>query len=440
MRHFKAIVLLTALSARAEDHAFRFAPPDEKILTESHEIDAQFEKKGLVLHNQRAQAYLDSIGNRLLGNDAPPERVEYRFRILRDPMINAFALPNGSIYVNTGLLAAMESETELAVVLAHEITHVTNRHAYIQNRSMRRKAVAMEMIAIAATGAGYLPVGSAFGYSISFASQFSQLVIVASVYGYRRELENEADTEAYERLMRAGYDGSRMAHALASLDERLEFEPTEPFWRTHPKLEARIAAAKKLALSGRKSAPRATTADEYVSNLAEVIRTNVVLDVDSRRTRTAVARAQRLVSWNSDPAHKALLADAYRSLGAKSAKPAAEESSPQGKSAARKQMLKLTAHEEQQLLLATDVGRVTLSENHGRAEKLYRDAIAANGMFADPHRGLGMLYQDQGRYDDAAQEYRAYLDLSPPHTVDRFRIERRLQACVSAAKNGPNKR
>ena len=67
--------------------------------------------------------------------------------MLRDPIPNAFALANGSIYVNSGLLAVLENEAQLASVIAHEQTHVLNRHPYLENRSYRKKSVAANILA-----------------------------------------------------------------------------------------------------------------------------------------------------------------------------------------------------------------------------------------------------------------------------------------------------
>jgi len=215
---------------------FRFGPADEKIHEQADEMDRQFEKRGLVYRNPQAEAYLERMGAGLLGKDAPPDRVAYKFRILRDPMVNVFALPNGSIYVNTGLLAALKNEAQLAGVLSHEITHVINRHTYLADRSIRKKTVTAEVIAAAGAGAGYFPIGPLFASTASFAANVSHVFIVATVFGYSRDLEREADTTGYGRLIRAGYNGAAMSQTLKALDERLEFEPIEPFWRTHPEL------------------------------------------------------------------------------------------------------------------------------------------------------------------------------------------------------------
>src|SRR5271167_3340272 len=134
---------------------FQFTQVDLKLLEEVSEFDRQLSKKGLVLKDPVVTAYVQSIGEKLLGDQAPPERVEFKFRVLRDPMINAFALPNGSIYVNTGLLALLDNEGELASVLGHEITHVTNRHTYLFNRSLRKKMVMMDIFQAAAAASGF---------------------------------------------------------------------------------------------------------------------------------------------------------------------------------------------------------------------------------------------------------------------------------------------
>jgi predicted Zn-dependent protease len=433
-------LLCSCLRAQTAAHPFRFAQPDEKLLEEANELDRQFEKKGLTYHDVRAEEYLENIGQGLLRGAPAPERVAYQFHILRDPMVNAFALPNGSLYVNTGLLAAMENEAELASVMAHEITHVTGRHTYLQNRSIRKKAVTMEVIAGVAGAAGYFPVGALFGSTIVFVSQVSQVLIISSIFGYSQDLEREADSTGYSRLIDAGYDGEAMTQALELLDEKLEFEPVEPFWRTHPKLQERIATAENLARTKNEVNPRVVSENDYLDHVAPVIRYNVTLDLDSRRPRTAVARAERLVKWApGDAVNRTLLADAYRSLGAKTPQADEDELTRRGKATARKQILKLTAEEEQKTLLATPAGTSTLEANRTRAEALYREAAAIDPQLPDPHRGLGMLYQDQNKYSDAAREYRRYLDLALPQVVDRLRIERRLEALKRTTEHAGDK-
>ena len=134
--------------------AFQFTKVDNNLQAEADAVDAQYEKRGLVLHDPDLPAYIDSIGNRVLGDRPVPEKVTYRFMVLRDPMVNAFALPNGSVYITTGLLALLENEAQLAGVLGHETAHVYERHPYLENRSIRKKVVTINILAIA----GWAPI------------------------------------------------------------------------------------------------------------------------------------------------------------------------------------------------------------------------------------------------------------------------------------------
>jgi beta-barrel assembly-enhancing protease len=424
-----SLLMASPLLAEKTPKDFQFSPPDETLLKDADELDRQFEQKGLLYRDPTAQEYLDRIGKNLISRAPPPDRVVYHFHILRDPMVNAFALPNGSIYVNTGLVAALENEAQLASVIGHEITHVVARHEYTLNRNIRKKAVTLEVIAALAGAGGLVPAGAIFGITLTVASHVSQVLVISTVYGYSRDLEREADTGGYRLLIHAGYDGAALKRSFEILDEKLEYEPTQPFWRTHPKLQERIATAEELLKSGNSNLPRAADPSDYLNHLAPLIRYNAILDLDSRRARTAVARVQRLVDWKpGDARNCALLADAYRSLGAKTVLPQESELSEQGKGQARHRALKLTEEEEQKVLLRSPSGAGILHANRDKAEALYREAIALNPALPDPHRGLGMLYQDEAKFAEAVREYQSYLDLASSQALDRLRIERRLEA------------
>jgi predicted Zn-dependent protease len=132
---------------------FIFKKADLKLLEEWEALDQQFEKRALVYHDGALEKYLTGLATPLLLT-APLEHVQWKFRILRDPSVSAFSLPNGSIYIDTGLLARAENDDQLIGRLAHEVAHVTNRHAYLFSRSLRKKVVATEVI-----GAGSVFLG-----------------------------------------------------------------------------------------------------------------------------------------------------------------------------------------------------------------------------------------------------------------------------------------
>ena len=112
------------------------------MLDKSNQLDKQLQEKGLVYNDLDTTKYITKVGQAVLPGGPEYQNVHWQFFILRDAIPNAFALPNGSIYVHTGLLAILENEAQLAGVLAHEETHVMNRHGYLENRSYRKKAAA----------------------------------------------------------------------------------------------------------------------------------------------------------------------------------------------------------------------------------------------------------------------------------------------------------
>src|SRR5262245_16023721 len=107
--------VLTGLAmARTSQESFRFGEVDLEFLDQIKQLDKKFEEQGLVYREPQLNAYVDRMGRSLLKPEDQLENVVWQFRVFRDPAVNAFALPNGSIYVNTGLMARMESEAQLA--------------------------------------------------------------------------------------------------------------------------------------------------------------------------------------------------------------------------------------------------------------------------------------------------------------------------------------
>ncbi|MCM3905843.1 MAG: M48 family metallopeptidase [Pyrinomonadaceae bacterium] len=181
---------------------FRFGKVDLEVLDQITLLDQRFEKDGLVYHEAALDAYLERVGKSVLAGKEI-ENVNWKFRALRDPEPNALALPNGSIYVNTGLLALLEEEGQLASVLAHEIVHVTERHTYLHNRSTRKKVLAINIMNTIST---WTPAGTAAGLAINLIASISPLMLALSVLGYSREQEKEADLEGLKRVSAAGYE------------------------------------------------------------------------------------------------------------------------------------------------------------------------------------------------------------------------------------------
>jgi Zn-dependent protease with chaperone function len=412
---------------------FAFTKIDSDLLDEANAVDALYEKKGLVMHDPALQAFLDSVGKRVLANRTIPENVTFRFRAVRDPMVNAFALPNGSIYVTTGLLALLENEAQLAGILGHETSHVFERHTYLENRSVRKKALTINILEIAAAAA---PAGNnlsagvqLFGASVQLAAAIGSDIIVATIYGYSREMEHQADSDGLAAMTAASYDPSAMARSFELLDHdsSLEYEPIQGFYRDHPKLSDRRDFATQFASTHKAGTLVTGDPKTYLDNVSAAICYEIGADLSSRRERTAVDRAARLSAMFPDnPKYKVLLADSYRSLGAKTKAPTDEERTRHGQAEHRKEYFSMTPEEEQKKLGEKPEGQSALNDNQAMAEQLYKGVIQSNPNYAAAHSGLGFLFEQEGKYNEAASEYQTYLQMESGTSMDHLRIQRRL--------------
>jgi len=438
-----ALVLLVTIpgavtSAQEPDKAaadFHFTDVDNQALQDSRAIDQQYLKKGLVMQDPQLQAYLDSIGKRIIGNRPIPDQVEFKFMVLRDPMVQAFALPNGSVYVTTGLLSLLEDESQLAAVLGHETAHVYERHGYLENRSVRKKAITLNILQIAAStapvGGNFSQSSQLFGAAVQLGAAVSSGIIVASVFGYSREMEHQADSDGLIALSNATYDPAAMARAFDLLDQdsSLEYEPIQGFYRDHPKLIERRDFAMQYASTHKADKPEADDKKAYADKVSAAICTEIQFDLSSRRERTAVDRASKLNDLFPDnPRYKVLLADSYRALGAKTKLPSPDERSQNGQAEHRKEYFSMTPEEEQKKLLQRPEGQAALRDNEATAEHLYKSALQSSPNSADAHRGLGFLFEQEAKYSDAATEYQSYLNIVAGTSMDHLRIERRLSA------------
>ena len=190
--------------------------------------------------------YVDQVGQNLARAAVLPE-VGFSFTVLNNPVVNAFALPGGFVYVTRGLLVLAGNEAELASVLAHEIGHITARHAAQRHKRAAERAVQ--------PGAAKPPApGKAAGSEMAERAEDAG----SYVQGYSREQEIEADTLGIGYLTRAGYDPAAMPNFLTRLDAhaRLQAElmgvPQDQadrmsFTATHPRTADRVAAAALLA-------------------------------------------------------------------------------------------------------------------------------------------------------------------------------------------------
>lgn len=181
--------------------------------------------------------YLNRLGDRLVAHSSEPSQ-PFKFFLMDDNAINAFALPGGFIGVNTGLILLAQNESELASVLSHEISHVTQHHlARMVAGQQYDSLAAMATVAVAILAARNNPQAT------SAAIVGAQGGVMQRQLDFTREHEKEADRIGLAMLQQAGYDTRAMPAFFQRMQQATQIhEGGTPTWlRTHPLTSERVA-------------------------------------------------------------------------------------------------------------------------------------------------------------------------------------------------------
>jgi beta-barrel assembly-enhancing protease len=199
---------------------------DEKHLwREATELDERARKSGAVLADQALERYLLGVA-RKLAPQAALARLDVRVRVLESASLTAFVTPDGCVFVSMGMLARLENEAQLAVVLGHELIHAVNRHSIVEYRTFKS--------------------GAALAAALPFA--LGELGTLSAVTGYSRDLEVEADEQGLGLVAGGGWDVREAPRPFQHLAAWVKEEGIEEpfFFSTHPRLEERIASVTDL--------------------------------------------------------------------------------------------------------------------------------------------------------------------------------------------------
>ena len=228
-------VLAQALPELGDVSAAAITPADERRLGES--IMREIRRDPSYLDDPEVSDYANSLGNRLTAR-SDAVRQEFEFFVIQDPQINAFALPGGFIGINTGLLLAAQSESEVAGVLGHEVAHVTQRHI----ARMIGQQGQNQLLSIAALAVAILAARSNSQISEA-ALAFGQAGVIQTQLNFTRDNEREADRIGLQLLEGAGLDPRGMAIFFERLQRATRiYEGGAPsYLRTHPLTFERIA-------------------------------------------------------------------------------------------------------------------------------------------------------------------------------------------------------
>lgn len=190
-------------------------------------LERDLAKQLRLVNDRAALSYVNRVGQRIV-NQTEMRDLPWKFHIVADPEINAFNIPGGHVYVNTGLIGAADNVAEFTGVLAHEISHGVARHGTEQlTRSYGLSIVASLLL-------GENPA--------VYQQILAQIVGTGALAKFSREAEREADHLGVNYMARAGYDPMGMATMFEELLRRRGSQPgaVGQFFSTHPLTEDRI--------------------------------------------------------------------------------------------------------------------------------------------------------------------------------------------------------
>jgi predicted Zn-dependent protease len=251
---------------------------DEKELQKDADwFERKFEKGSFFHKDPDLEAYLNGLVQKLLPPGIETQTLKPRIRIIKSPRLDAFASPNGAIYVCTGILVNMENEAQLATILGHELVHILKRHTLKKQSTIPQ---------------------------------------------YSQEMEKEADEEGLRAIARAGFDPKEAPKALEHLIEERNSEKIEgsSSLASHPPIRERIENYRTIirmpALQVLTAANPVIGCEEFEKRIGGLLLDNAVKDMDLGRFKLARKAIERRLRQNSqDPRAYFLMGELYRKSG-----------------------------------------------------------------------------------------------------------------------------
>jgi putative metalloprotease len=267
-------------------------------------------------HDQRLQEMLAQL---VEGIEIDPA-VKLNVHVFRHPQLNAFALPDGSVFVFAGLLAELNTTAELAFILAHEAQHSIGWHAQKHISQAKSKSALFETLSILGSVAAMSVAPGANAMTVGLLNTFGQLglalVAAASITGYGRDLEREADETGLVMLQRAGHSGCGSVNGIRVLAQ----DHDDPgrlanfFWGSHPRLLEREEYLQEAVEQECVWDPE-TVAGDYASIKWPMTKLTVSLWIGAEQFREALKPAQTyLERFSDDPEIHYSFGEIYRGV------------------------------------------------------------------------------------------------------------------------------
>lgn len=375
-----AFALLAADIAASPPDAQPVDGDEQRLWLRAEEEQKVINESGFLYEDADLEVYLNEVARKLQPSD-DLAGLRVKILVLKDPHLNAFAFPNGVIYLHSGLLARMDNEAQLAALLGHEITHCTRQHALKAFRKLKHQSPANTL---------QVQEGDGSGNRVDLLSILGPTGALAAITGYTRELEAEADDSGLRLVVKAGYDPKEGAKLFDHLKDEIEiYNFKKPFlFETHPNIQERIESCRRFlqTYDGREGSG-IKTARVFLEKIHRLLLENALLDLKTGRFLMAEKGFEKYLSLKPGDAR------AYHYLG-----------------------------------------ETFLQQRDQERAKAYFDrAIEINPAYPDPHQAIGMIYYKSGERGRARGYFETCLALSRT-LPDRSYIESYLAECKEEHK------
>ena len=245
----------------------------EQEMALGRQLSAEIARQAKIIDDPLVSEYINRLGQNLARNSDMTFPV--RFALIEADEVNAFTLPGGFIYVNTGTFRLSDNEAELASVMAHELAHAAARHT---TRQMTRGDLA---------NMAQIPLAIAGGWAGLAARQAVNAAMPMAFFKFSRNFENEADTLGLQYLWKAGYDPTAALDMFERIEstERRQPGAVSKLFRSHPLTPDRITRTQK------NIEEMLPAREEYVLNTSEYEEVRTRLSDLSQTTKPAGAKS-----------------------------------------------------------------------------------------------------------------------------------------------------
>ena len=378
---------------------------EEEVIEQTAGAEDTLYRSGAVYEIENASqlmAYLNKVAAKIIPPDFNDDKVKIRIKIIRDPTVNAFALPNGTIYVHTGLLARLENEAQLAFVLGHEISHIVNKDGVYATQSFHNKTVSTKLFDIVLA-----PAAVFFGLLGDLVRSGFGLLYVTSVTGYSKEQEARADRESIKFAAMAGYhpqEAPKIIEIFMKEHEKYSGKEEVYFLMNHPSNQWRKKKMETLIAAEYPDDAGMVKKELFFDKVVDIKIYNAGLNIKMDRLEHAMDDIRSVLDVLPDnPGAHFYSAEIYR-IEAKDRMKLKYELSAKAWNAMNKNVDKDAQIDNWR--------KMALGE--------YNCALSKMPDYCEVYRGMGILYGDMNMKEEALQNLNKYLELNTDAKDKRY--------------------